>query len=52
MSSSVPSVVKGGFPTEVVEGSGSILVRNIKIEPSEKEPQFELRATVAVSRYE
>ncbi len=38
-----------GAPTSIRKRSGSILFRNVKIEPAEKMTQLELKADVAVS---
>jgi hypothetical protein len=44
----VDCIFRGVRPTEVVEASGSILFRNVKIEPAEKGRSFELSPDVAV----
>src|SRR5437867_2115347 len=44
----VDCIFHGVRSTEVVEASGSILFRNVKIEPAEKGKKFELMAHVAV----
>jgi hypothetical protein len=41
-----------GAPTSIRKRSGSILFRNVKIEPAREGLQFELAADVAVSRYQ
>jgi len=46
------SVFRAVRSTEVVEASGSVLFRNVKIEPAEKGPQFELAPDVVVIPYE
>src|SRR5437588_3640147 len=44
----VDCISRGVRSTEVVKASGSILFRNVKIEPAEKGRQFELASDVAV----
>jgi hypothetical protein len=47
----VDCIFRGVRSTEVVEASGSILFRNVKIEPREG-PKFELASDAAVRPYE
>ena len=48
----VDCIFRGVRASEVVEASGSILSRDVKIEPAEKGRSFELAADVAVRLYE
>jgi hypothetical protein len=48
----VDCISRGVRASEVVEASGSILFRNVKIEPAEKGSKLELAADLAVKLYE
>ena len=48
----VDCIFRGVRSTEVMEASGSILFRNVKIEPGREEPKFELATDVVVRLYE